>query len=77
MGYDSVNTEPENLDHLRTSLDESAETLYARADLQIKQPFSVRLMPNTSVATTDVDASDDEVPESDLESELSSNDKDI
>ena len=77
VGYDSVNTEPENLDHLRTSLDESAETLYARADLQIKQPFSARLMPNTSATTTDVDAVEEEVPKSDLEPELDSNDKDI
>ena len=56
VGYDSVNTEPENLDHLRSSLDESAETLFTRTDLQIKGSFSSRLMPDTQSATTDVEA---------------------
>jgi hypothetical protein len=45
LGYESVNATEENLNHLRTSLDETAETLYTRTDLDIKQPYSQRLLP--------------------------------
>ena len=75
VGYDSVNTEPENLDHLRTSLDESA-VLMPEPTCKLSNPSQFGWC-KYSVATTDVDASEDGVPESDLESELSSNDKDI
>jgi len=47
LGYESVNATEENLNHLRTSLDETTETLYTRTDLDIKQPYSQRLLPKT------------------------------
>jgi len=62
VGYDSVNAEPENLDHLRATLDESAETLFTRTDLQIKQSFSERLINKSgTVAVAGGDESEDAV----------------
>lgn len=59
VGYDSVSAEPENLDHLRASLDESAETLFTRTDLQLKQSFSERLIQSSTVAALDEDENED------------------
>ncbi len=70
VGYDSVHAEQENLDHLRSSLDESAETLYARTDLQIKQPFSDRLIQSSALATND-----DEMIEQELDDEAINDEK--
>jgi hypothetical protein len=58
VGYDTVNAEAENLEHLRASLDESAETLYTRTDLQIKSSFSERLITSDS-ADAESDAIDE------------------
>jgi len=63
LGYESVNVSEENLTHLRTSLDESVETLYTRTNLNIKQPYSQRLLPQPSGLTNDSEQTEEQQPD--------------
>jgi len=60
LGYESVNTTEENLNHLRTSLDESTETLYTRTELDIKQPYSQRLLPQSKALADNSDQTEEQ-----------------
>ena len=63
LGYESVNATAENLNHLKTSLDESTETLYTRTHLDIKQPYSQRLLPQSTGLVNDTERAEGQPPD--------------
>jgi hypothetical protein len=56
-GYESVDADEVSINRLKSNLDEATDTLFSRAGLTIKQPFSERLFaPTTAVALPNADS---------------------
>jgi hypothetical protein len=49
-GLDSAQLPPEQLDAVRSALDEAGQTLYGKALINLVQPLSMTLMPTAGAA---------------------------